>query len=89
MTDAQPKWAVHPGRVLREVLHEKGMSQIELARRTAYTPKHISRIINGKARVTGESAIRFERVLGVSASFWLAMQGNYEIDQARRRRSRN
>ncbi len=79
---------VHPGEVLQEALDERGMSQVAFARRVDYSPKHVSQIINGKARVTAEAALRFERVLGISASFWMALQSDHELAQARRRRTR-
>ena len=45
-----PKFAVHPGRMLLEEIKARHMSQVEFAERTSMTPKHLSEIINGKAK---------------------------------------
>ncbi len=82
------KRPVHLGEVLEEELAERGMSQAEFARRVNYSPKHVNQIISGRAGISAEAALRFERVLGISAPFWLSLQANYKIEQARRRRNR-
>ena len=76
-------YAVHPGEVLAEKLAELGMSQREFATRTGLTPKHINRIIRGHAGYRAATAIRFERVTGMSATLWLQLQANYQTAKAR------
>jgi HTH-type transcriptional regulator/antitoxin HigA len=76
---------VHPGEILAETLAERRMSQTEFARRTGLTPKHINRIIRGKAGYSADVALRFERVLGVSANLWLGLWANYQTDLLRAR----
>lgn len=79
----QPDWAVPPGDVLLEVLEERGMTQSELARRTDRPVKTINEIVKGKAAITVETAIQFERALGVSARFWNNLETNYREAIAR------
>jgi HTH-type transcriptional regulator/antitoxin HigA len=76
-------YAVVPGETLAEFLEDRGMSQAELARRTARPLKTINEIIKGKASITPETAIQLERVLGVTASFWNSLDANYREDLAR------
>lgn len=76
-------WTVLPGETLREALEERGMSQGYLAFATGYTPKHINQIVQGHARITVETALRFERELDISARFWLHRQVDYDLDVAR------
>ncbi|MFZ5864438.1 MAG: helix-turn-helix transcriptional regulator, partial [Thermodesulfobacteriota bacterium] len=45
--------------------------------------KHVSQIISGKAPVTPETAIRFERVLGVADDVWNNLEANYRAFHAR------
>ncbi len=59
-----------PGDTLQEVLESMGMSQAELAERTGRPKKTINEIVKGKAAITPETAIQFERVLGIPATFW-------------------
>ncbi len=72
-----------PGETLEEILVERGMPQSELADRTGRPKKTINEIIKGKAAITAETAIQFERVLGIPASFWIAREQNYREALAR------
>jgi addiction module HigA family antidote len=72
-----------PGETLEEVLETRGMSQAELADRTGRPKKTINEIVRGKAAITAETAIQFERVLGIPASFWMAREQNYREALAR------
>ena len=81
-----PPWAVHPGEVLKEVLDEAGMTQVELARRCGVSQKHISEIVNGKAGIGPDFAVRLEDVTRVAATFWVRMQAGYDVRLARERR---
>lgn len=72
-----PESVSPPGETLQELLEERGMSQAELAERTGRPKKTINEIVQGKAAITPETALQFERVLGVPASFWNARERNY------------
>lgn len=73
-----------PGETLREELEKTGFTQRELAVRTGRPFKTISEIMNGKTRVTPDTAIQLENVLGVSAGFWLEEERKYREFQARK-----
>jgi len=81
----QPNYAVPPGETLRETLSFSGMTQAELAGRAGRPKKTINEIISGKAAITAETALQFERVLGVPASFWNNLERNYQETLARLR----
>jgi len=66
-----------PGDTLLELLEEKEMLQVDLARRIGRPVKTINEIIKGKAAITSETAIQLERALGVSAEFWNKREANY------------
>lgn len=83
--DGQRDWTVHPGETLAETLEELGMSQREFARRTELTPKHVNQIIRGHSGYTADVAVRFERVTGVPARFWLALLADHRTFLARKR----
>lgn len=72
-------FAIHPGKTLIENLEYLNLSQSELSERTGITEKHISNIINEKASITPETAIKLEKVLGISASFWNNLEKNYQF----------
>ncbi len=79
----QPDWFSPPGDTIADLLEEKGWSQVEFARRCGYTTKHASLLINGKASITDNTAIKLERVLGSSARFWLTREARYREAIAR------
>jgi len=66
-----------PGETLLELLEERSMSQAELAERTGRPKKTINEIIKGKAPITTDTALQFERVLNTPASFWNQREQNY------------
>ena len=74
-----------PGETLEEVLDSRGMSQAELAERSGRPKKTINEIVRGKAAITAETALQFERVLGIPAAFWIAREQNYREALARAR----
>jgi HTH-type transcriptional regulator / antitoxin HigA len=76
-----------PGETLADILDEHGMTQADLARRVGHAEKTISEIINGKAPITPEMAVKLEMVLGAPAHFWNMRQTHYEEYMARERQS--
>jgi HTH-type transcriptional regulator/antitoxin HigA len=65
------------------VLELRGLSQAELARRTGFTPKHVNRVVKGRARISPEFALALEAVLETSADFWLVRDAHYQLHLAR------
>jgi HTH-type transcriptional regulator/antitoxin HigA len=78
-----PDYGTSPGTTLREHLERLGLTQSDLAERTGRPKKTINEIIQGKASITPETALQFERVFGVDASFWLNLERIYRAAQAR------
>jgi HTH-type transcriptional regulator/antitoxin HigA len=74
---------IPPGETLRETLEHLHMSQSELAARAGRPEKTISQICTGKRAITPETAIEFERVLGVPAHIWNNLERNYRAALAR------
>ena len=80
----RPDYAVPPGWVLDEHLEARGLSQAEFARRCGRSAKLISEIIAGKAPVEPETALQFEKVLGLNADIWLGIEKKYQLHLARK-----
>lgn len=72
----------HPGEVLREYLPE-GMSVTEAAGRLGISRQTLSALINGRAGVSADMALRLAAALGTSPEMWLSMQVAYDLWQAR------
>jgi HTH-type transcriptional regulator/antitoxin HigA len=79
----KPDYAVHPGMLLEQELEHGGLSQAEFARRIARSAKLVSEIISGKNPIEPETALQFERVLGIGADVWLGLEARYRLAQAR------
>ena len=73
-----PDYAIPPGETLQETIQFIGMSQAELAKRTGISKTTISDVVNGKAAITPQMALQFERVLGPPATFWNNLERNYQ-----------
>ena len=81
----EPDYVIHPGVTLEEVLEERAMSQADLARRTGLSEKHISQVINGKASLSPDMAVRLEPVLGIRAATWNRLESGYQEARIRLR----
>jgi len=79
-----PDYAIHAGEILQETLEARGIKQSAFARRCGLSTKTISQIIHGKEPVTPETAIKFERVLGVSAAVWNNLEAMYRLHMAQK-----
>jgi HTH-type transcriptional regulator / antitoxin HigA len=80
----RPDFLSPPGQTLEEILDERALSQTELARRLGVSLKHVNQIINGAATISAEIALGLEKVLGVSAGFWLNRDALFQAELARR-----
>ncbi|MBI4310525.1 MAG: HigA family addiction module antidote protein [Chloroflexi bacterium] len=74
-----------PGELLKEELEERGMTQVALARAMGRPLQSINAIIRGKKVNTADTALQLERVLGISAEYWLNLETRYQLTLARRR----
>ncbi len=79
----RPDYAVPPGWVLQEHLEVKSISQAEFARRCGLPKQLISEIIDAKAAVDAQTALLFERELGLAANIWLGIEKRYRLHQMR------
>lgn len=76
----------HPGEVLKDgVFTGTDVSIAGFARRIGVTRVALSRVLNGKAAISPDMALRLADALGGSAESWLHMQANYDLWQARQR----
>ena len=79
-----PSLAVHPGAFLREeIVAPAGLNVTRLAAHFGVTRQALSALLNGRAALSAEMAIRFEQAFGVRADTMLRMQSAYDLAQAR------
>ena len=76
----------HPGFTLKEdILPELGLSVTEAAGQLGVSRAALSRVINGRAAISADMAIRLSQWLGGSAEIWLRAQLQYDLWQAERK----
>lgn len=72
----------HPGEVIREYL-PAGVSVTEAAKKLGVSRQAFSAIINGRAGISADMALRLSKALGTSPDMWLGMQMKYDLWQAK------
>jgi addiction module HigA family antidote len=55
-------------------------SQNRLALDIRVPPRRINEIVQGKRRITADTALRLGRYFGMSSQFWLRLQMDYDLD---------
>jgi addiction module HigA family antidote len=72
---------IHPGEVLfEEFLKPLGLTQHRLALDVGVDARRINEIVQGKRRVTANTALRLARYFNTSPEFWLGLQAQYDLD---------
>jgi len=75
----------HPGEVLREdVVAGLGLTVKEVAERLGMSRTALSRVLNCRAALSPDLALRLEQAGVSTADTWLTLQLNYDLAQARR-----
>jgi antitoxin HigA-1 len=75
---------IHAGEILlEEFLTPMNISQNALARSISVPPRRINEILLGKRCVSADTALRLPRVFGTSEVFWMGLQADYYLEQAR------
>ena len=74
----------HPGEIIREdCLAALNLTVTEAAEGLGVTRKTLSAILNGRAGISAEMALRLSKAFGSTPDHWLRMQLAYDLWQAR------
>jgi len=75
----------HPGRSIRSAcLEPLGLTVTEGARLLGVTRQALNNVVNGKADISPEMAIRLSKAFGSTPETWLRMQLAFDLAQARK-----
>ncbi len=78
----------HPGRIVRqECIEPLGLTVTEAAKRLGVTRQALNNVVNEKAGISPEMAIRLAKGFGSSPEVWLGMQMEYDLAQAEKEAS--
>jgi addiction module HigA family antidote len=80
ITKATMHSPAHPGEILREMyLKPMKVSITEAADALGVSRKHVSAIVNGRAPVTPDMAMRLAAVFGTDAQLWVNLQAQHDL----------
>jgi addiction module HigA family antidote len=75
----------HPGLSVRyDCLEALGLSVTEGAKVLGVTRQALNNLVNGKAGISPEMAIRLDKAFGGTAEAWLALQAAFDLAQVRK-----
>ena len=74
----------HPGRIVRqECIEALGLTVTAAAKGLGVTRQALSELVNGKAGISPEMAVRLSKAFGSSPELWLGLQMDYDLAQLR------
>jgi antitoxin HigA-1 len=77
---------VHPGRFVKtEIIEPLELSVTEAAKALRVTRAALSAVLNGRAALSPDMAIRLEKAFGTDMETLMRMQGSFDIAAARKR----
>jgi addiction module HigA family antidote len=79
----------HPGRIVRqECIAPLKLSITQAARHLHVTRQALNNLVNERAGISPEMAIRLSKAFGSSPETWLGLQMDYDLAQAEKKASR-
>ena len=76
----------HPGEFIRtEIIEPAGLSVTDAAKALQVSRPALSSLLNGKADLSGDTALRIEKAFGVKMETLMRMQSSYDIARTRKR----
>ena len=70
--------AFHPGYYILEIIEELELTQKEFGNRVGITPKTLSLLLSGNAKINVELSAKLAKSLGTSVNYWLNLQSQYD-----------
>ena len=77
----------HPGEILIDNIKASGWTVTECAKQLGVTRNTLSRLLNGRGGISAAMALALERIGWSEATFWVRLQGSYELAQERRKQA--
>ena len=74
---------VHPSAIVRTNLEAEGWSGSEFATKLGISRNTVSRLLNARCGISPTMALALERIGWSNADFWMRLQSNYDLAQAR------
>ena len=79
------KTPVHPGRIVKGALSELNLTVTDAARALNVSRPTLSSLINEKAGISPEMAVRLAKSMGSTPAFWMRLQMTFDLAQVEAR----
>ena len=66
--------SLHPGEILQMELAARNIKKSEFATLLGMKPSHFSELLHGKRHVSAATALKLEKLLDISAEYWMRVQ---------------
>ena len=77
--------ALHPGDILLDELEARGIRKTVFAEQLKMKAGHFSELLHAKRNVSAATALKLEKLLGISAEYWMRVQVYYDLFKERNR----
>lgn len=77
--EIQTDVALHPGEVLQDELQARELKKTAFAALFGIKPGHLSELLYGKRHISAATALKLEKLLDISAEYWLQLQLHYDL----------
>ena len=78
--DLNPVYGTHPGKLIKDELKKRRITQKMFAEQTGINPTVISGTICGRRAISLKMAQALEKALGIHADVWMNLQAQYDLD---------
>ena len=70
---------LHPGEILQMELAARNIKKTEFAELLGMKPGHFSELLHGKRHVSARTALKLEKLLDISAEYWMRVQVYHDL----------
>jgi addiction module HigA family antidote len=75
--------AFHPGQFLLEEVEERGLKKLIWQKSLGILPGNLGKLFKGRHHINARMAVRLEKILNISAEYWIGLQTTYDLTLAR------
>lgn len=76
---------VHPGEVLaKDFIEPMKLTRYRVAKAINVPQRRVDEICSGQRAMSADTALRLGRLFGIDPQFWMNLQGQYDLEIARR-----
>lgn len=77
--EIQTDISLHPGEILQDELEARDIKKSWFAEQLGIKPGHLSELLRGRRHVSAATALKLEKLLGITAEYWLRVQVDYDL----------